>query len=264
MIREIIRVLITLCAAVFLIWFIAPMFFGIKNIGNIAGIVISICFIFRFGFENFYFRIKNICAGHTFTKILLRIAQISASAFVAYAVIVSGFMVFAMLSKPAENATAVVLGAEVKPWGPSVLLRQRINAAEKYMTENPGTDAVVTGGKGENEVMSEGQCMFEEMVKDGIKPDRIYIENQASNTNQNMRFSMKIITENKLNRNIAVVSDSYHQLRARIIAKKISPESKVGAINTNNNYIGISAYPAYFVREWIAVPAEIIKQLFSY
>lgn len=256
---KLIRILITLIAVGFLIWFIAPAMYGIFNIGNIAGIIICCCIIFRSGFAGAYKHIKKLMTKRLPTKILLRTVQTAASVFIIYAVIVSAFMVHAMLSKPVDGSTAVVLGAEVKPWGPSVLLRQRIDAAESYMKDNPETRAVVTGGKGSNEVMSEGQCMFDEMTADGIASERIYIEDKAENTDQNIRYSVKIIEDNSLDKNIAVVTDSYHQLRARIIANKINPDIKTGAINTQNNKIGLTAYPTYFVREWIAIPVEIIK-----
>ena len=71
---------------------------------------------------------------------------------------------------------------------------------------------------------------------------------------------MKIIDDNELSRDIAIVSDSYHQLRARIIAHKNDASLNVTPINTNNQRsAAIAAYPSYFVREWLAIPVEIIK-----
>ena len=256
---KLVRILVAIIAAVFLLWFVLPITHGIINLGNIAGIFICCCVIFRTGFSGIYNRIKTAFLKNAVSKVLLRVVQTVSTAFVIYAVVVSGFMVYVMNTKAATGATAVVLGAEVKPWGPSVLLRQRIDAAELYLNENPDTYAVVTGGQGSNEVMSEAQCMAETMQADGIDPDRIYPEDKAENTEQNIRYSLKIIDDNKLDPDLAVVTDSYHQLRASIIAHKLKPDIKTGAVNTANNLIGISTYPTYFVREWIAIPVEIIK-----
>lgn len=256
---KVFRVILTVIGCGMLLWFIIPSMYGVFHIGNTAGILISCAVIFRFGFEGVYSKLKEAMLSHVPTMIIMRIVQTGAITFIAYAVVVSSFMIYAMNKAPTDNATAVVLGAEVKPWGPSVLLQQRIDAAENYMNDNPNAAAVVTGGKGSNEIMSEGQCMYDVMTADGIAPDRIYVEDKAANTYQNIRFSLDIIYENGLDRDIAVVSDSYHQLRARIIARKADSGITVGAVNTKNNHIGIAAYPSYFVREWLAIPAEFFK-----
>lgn len=256
---KVIRVALTVIACGMLLWFIIPSVYGIFHAGSIAGILISCAVIFRFGFAGVYYKLKAAMLSHLPTAIIMRVIQTGAVAFIVYAVVVSSFMIYAMNKAPAENATAVVLGAQVKPWGPSALLQQRIDAAEKYMNDVPDASAVVTGGKGSNEIMSEGQCMYDVMTADGIAPDRVYIEDKATDTYENIRYSLKIINENDLNTDIAVVSDSYHQLRARIIALKADDKITVGAVNTESNHIGTAAYPSYFVREWIAIPVEFFK-----
>ena len=248
MMKMTLRILLTVIACVFLVWFIAPMAFGVRNIGNALGIAICAAVIFRFGFAGVYDKLKLMMCSHTATTVLLRIVQIAASAFIVYAIIVSGFMVYAMNVRPSSNETAVVLGAQVKPWGASTLLMQRINAAEQYLTQKPSSKAVVTGGQGADEPMSEAQCMYDNLRED-----------QAKNTEENIRFSFDIIKQNRLNQDVAIVTDSYHQLRARIIAHKTDKSVRVSAVNTHNNYIGLSAYPTYFVREWLAIPVELLK-----
>ena len=54
---------------------------------------------------------------------------------------------------PPENSTAIVLGAQVKPWGPSVILRGRIDAAKSYLDDSPNANAVLSGGQGSDEIM---------------------------------------------------------------------------------------------------------------
>ena len=257
--KRFIRIALTVIAVIFLIWFLVPIVHRVFNIGNVVGILICCAVIFRFGFVKKYKRFKAVLSRKLPARILLRVNQIGASAFCIYALLISCVMVYAMCVTPAKGDTAVVLGAQVMSWGPSPLLRQRIDAAELYLNNDQSAKAVVTGGKGDNEPMSEGQCIYDCLTANGISPDRLYIEDRAENTEQNIRYSLQIIKENDLNRDITVVTDSYHQLRARIIASKADSSVKVSAVNTKQNYIGLSAYPTYFVREWIAIPAEILK-----
>ena len=258
--KRVLNIIITVIAVIFLLWFIAPMAYGVRHLGTVLGILICLALIFRFGFSKYYMQLKETMLEHGFTKVLLRIIQVGASAFLIYAVVISGLMVYAMVKKPVDNSTAVVLGAQVKPWGPSSLLRQRIDAAQKYLEEHPEAVAVVTGGKGADEHISEAQCMHDELVKAGIAEDRIVMEDEATNTYENIRYSLYMIHELDLNQDLAIVTDSYHQLRARVIAKKADDCLNIGAVNAKNNHVGLAAYPSYFVREWIAVPAELFKE----
>lgn len=261
MIKHVIRIILAVIAVVFLVWFITPIIWGIWHIGCIVGILLCLAVLFRTAFANVYHRIKRKMCAQKATKVLLRIIQIGASAVVVYCVVISAFMVYAMIPWSSyDDATAIVLGAHVKKSGPSSVLWQRIDAAADYLNENPDTKAVVTGGQGDNEPISEAQSMYENIVKEGVSPDRIYIEDQATNTDQNIRFSLKIIDDNGLSCDIAIVSDSYHQLRARIIAHKNDSSLNITPVNTvNERPAAIAAYPSYFVREWLALPVEIIK-----
>ncbi len=260
--NKILCISIFVIALIFLVWFIMPIIsYRILNPGNILGITICLYLMFWSGFHQKYLEIKESLCSFTAVNILWKGFNVFACLFVAYAVIVSVFMVYtAYFSPPAKNSTAVVLGAQVKPWGPSTLLKQRIDASVKYLKENPDSKAVVTGGQGKDEPMSEAQCMYENMVKQGIDGSKIHKEDKATNTKQNLKFSYRIIKDNNLNNNMAIVTDSFHQLRARIITKKLGIKSDIGSINSKNHKVGIIAYPTFFVREWIAIPFEIIKK----
>ena len=262
MIKNAFRFIITAASLFFLGWFIAPfVMFRILNPGNILGVLICLFLVFRFGFEKLYNSVKEFFYRNKFAKFLWRTAGVIIVIFAVYATVISGFIVGTSLNAPAENSspTAVVLGAEVKPWGASALLQQRIDAAEKYLKSHPKASAVLTGGQGETEPMSEAQCMYKSLVKQGISPERLLIEDKATNTKENVEFSYRIIEDNNLNKNMAIVTDSYHQFRTRIIAKKQGINSNIYSVNAQNNKIGIICYPTMLVREWIAIPVEIIK-----
>lgn len=179
--------------------------------------------------------------------------------FVVYATTVSALMAYAALSPAPTGATAVVLGAQVKPWGPSVNLQQRINAAEKYLRSNPNSKAVLSGGKGDDEPISEAECMYEVLTEYGIDTDRLYKEDKSKNTQQNIENSFKIIEGAELDESLAIVTDSFHQLRARLIVRKQGISTPIGAVNAHNGMVGFINYPTYFVREWIAIPVELLK-----
>ena len=96
-------------------------------------------------------------------------------------------------SAPPGADYLIVLGAQVRPDGPSVVLRYRLDAAADYLRNNEGTRCIVTGGRGRNEHISEGEGMKQYLVGLGIGEDRIIVEDQAVNTIQNIQFSKALI-----------------------------------------------------------------------
>lgn len=134
------------------------------------------------------------------------------------------FIIRAAFGNPNDHADyLVVLGAKVRPDGPSVSLWDRINEAYTYLTEHPDVIAVVSGGQGNDEVMSEAQSMFDNLVAMGISPDRIWMEDKATSTEENMRFSLDIIREKTGQKpeKLAILSSEYHLFRASLMAKKL-------------------------------------------
>ncbi len=260
--KKFFRIIITITAVGMAVWFLLPAFlYSIINAGNIIGVTICAFLIFRFGTVSLYNRLRSAFYRTGVTRIIFKLLRLCAAICAIYAVALSGVMVFFSMQAPAaeSKATAVVLGAQVRESGPSVPLWQRIDAAVDYLNEHKSSAAVVTGGQGTNEPISEAKSMYDNITAKGINANRVYMEDKATNTRENIRYSMKIIENNKLNKNIAVVTDSYHQLRARIIAGKEGVKSDVYAVSTKSTKIGLILYPTMFVREWAAIPFEFLR-----
>ena len=115
----------------------------------------------------------------------------------------------------------VVLGAKVENHGPSPSLQERIDAAYEYLLKHPDTIAIVSGGQGSDEPMTEAQCMYDSLVKLGIAPEQIIKEDQATSTWGNLCFSLDIIEERTGSRpeTIGVVSSEFHLFRTSLQAK---------------------------------------------
>ena len=136
--------------------------------------------------------------------------------------ITEAVIIHASFGNPKEQVEyMVVLGAKVNPTGPSVSLWDRIRGAYSYMGAHPDVIAVVSGGQGADEPMTEAQCMYEELVKLGIDPDRIWIEDKATSTWENLNFALNLIEEKTGRRpvKLGVLSSEYHLFRASLFAK---------------------------------------------
>ena len=126
---------------------------------------------------------------------------------------------FGNLEQPVDYV--VVLGAKVRSDGPSVSLWDRIYGARNYLMEHPDVIAVVSGGQGPDEPMTEAQCMYDALVAMGISPDRIWVEPKAESTWENLNFSLNLIEEKTGARptEIGVLSSEYHLFRASLFAR---------------------------------------------
>ena len=124
-------------------------------------------------------------------------------------------------SEPAPEYI-IVLGARVIGQSPSESLQERIDTAFAYLSDHPDVTAIVSGGQGPDEDISEAQCMFHALTDMGIAPNRIWIEDRSTSTRENLTFSLALIEE-KTNRcpdKIGLISSEYHIFRATLVAKE--------------------------------------------
>lgn len=113
----------------------------------------------------------------------------------------------------------VILGCQVKPWGPSILLQDRLDTALAYLEEHPGMTVVVSGGQGPDEPESEAQCMADYLTEHGVAGEQILLEDQSHNTDQNLRYTIGLLAEKGYDTtgDILVVSNGFHLTRVRML-----------------------------------------------
>ena len=148
-----------------------------------------------------------------------------------------------------EDCTVVVLGCQVSANGePTVMLRDRIDAAYDYLTAHPESRCVASGGQNDNEPISEAACIRNTLAARGIDPDRILLEGRSRSTEENLRFTAEIIRQQGLNPRVAIASDNFHQLRASVWARRCGLEAES---------LGCASWwplgPGYWAREAVAV-----------
>ncbi len=108
----------------------------------------------------------------------------------------------------------IVLGAGINGETPSRTLSDRLEKAAEYMEKYPDCIAIVSGGQGDDEDITEALAMERCLVSYGITKDRIIKEERARNTHENILFSSAIIEELG-GGSVAVISSDYHIYRAR-------------------------------------------------
>lgn len=145
----------------------------------------------------------------------------------------------------------IVLGAQMRQSGPSVVYRYRLEKAESYLIENEDTVCITTGAQGSNEAISEGAGGRDYLIAKGIKADRIIAEEQSLDTDDNITNALAIIEEREGSTDgmrIGIVTNGFHVFRGVHIAQKL----------TTAEVYGIAAYmePQY-------VPNNVVRECFG-
>ena len=162
-----------------------------------------------------------------FAKITTRIFTVFLVIGLLVVGITEAIVIRASFGNPKEQVEyMLVLGAKVNANGPSVSLWDRICSAYEYLEEHPDVIAVVSGGQGTDEPITEAECMRRELIALGIDPRRIWIEDKATSTWENFKFSLDLIEEKTGKRptKLGVLSSEYHLFRASLFAKACDVE----------------------------------------
>lgn len=141
----------------------------------------------------------------------------------------------------------IVLGAQVRGRTPSYNLARRLDVAYDYLMENPHTIAILSGGKGSGEDISEAQAMAEYLREKGVPPERMLLEDRSTNTDENIRFSRELMDSQDAS--VVLATNRFHVFRSIGIAKK------QGLTNVEGLGAGIMWFtiPNLYLREAIAI-----------
>lgn len=162
-----------------------------------------------------------------FTRLTLRIVTILLVIGLLVVGITECCIIKASFGTPEEEADyLLVLGAKVRVTGPSASLWDRIYAARDYLEAHPDVIAIVSGGQGADEPMAEADSMYQELVALGIDPSRIWVEDKATSTWENINYTLALIEDYTGQRpeKLGILSSEYHLFRASLFAKACDVE----------------------------------------
>lgn len=178
-----------------------------------------------------------------------------------------------MFGKPEPGMEyIIVLGAQVKGENPSRALLRRLEAAETYLEENPETKAVLSGGQGPGENISEAQCMYRYLTETGIEKERLIIEDRSTTTRENLQFSAEKIAQDQtaksavrtkadgnqensvsgMDRRTGILSNNFHVYRALCLAGHMGYTQCSGVAARSDWRLQLH----YMVREFFALIKE--------
>ncbi len=119
----------------------------------------------------------------------------------------------------------IILGARLYGSVPSPSLKERLDTGVDYLASHENAIAVVSGGMGKGEDISEAAAMKDYLLEKGIKEERILVEANSTNTFQNITFSKELVEEkfpefDLDSEEIGIITNDYHVFRGVMMAKR--------------------------------------------
>ena len=122
-----------------------------------------------------------------------------------------------------EPQTIIILGSGL--FGDKVppLLAQRLDKGLAiYEKFNRKPVIIVSGGQGDDELISEAEAMARYLMEKGVPADSILLENKSRTTFENLTFSKQLMLAQGLEQDrVVLVTNSFHALRAGIYMKQV-------------------------------------------
>lgn len=174
-------------------------------------------------------------------------------------VIVEGLLLFRgeQDNRTLPSDAVIVLGAGVNGTEPSLILQSRIDAAADYLERHPDVLAVLSGGRGPGEEITEAEAMARGLTEQGIPVSRLILEEASTSTAENFAKSKELLEKRGVDTEtatIAVVTSDFHCFRAHLIAQRaglrsleIPAEAGWPLLNAN-----------YYVREFFALGKTLV------
>jgi len=147
----------------------------------------------------------------------------------------------------------IVLGAGLtNRTTPSLILQGRLDATLKYIDGNDSGYIVLSGGQGVDEDLPESHAMSKYLQDRGVNKERIIIEDESRDTNQNFKFSKEKI-EKHSNKSldeldVKIITTDFHAFRSSILAKR-------------SGYVNFDNYSSSTV--WYLIPITYTREAFA-
>jgi len=112
---------------------------------------------------------------------------------------------------------------------------------------------VASGGRGEDEPMSEAECIYERLTAAGIDADRILIEDRSTSTQENLSNSFALLGDGVSS--VGIVTNDFHICRALCTGQELG-DYLLSPVPARSS---VSGFVHYSMREFFALTVSWIR-----
>jgi len=171
-----------------------------------------------------------------------------------WAAVVLAVAINAARDQPASAADAiVVLGAAQYNGRPSPVFRARLDHAAALYQRGAAAVVLVTGGVGPGDTVSEAAVGRRYLLQGGLPPDAVAALPATTSTYASLRGVARWF-EGRESRRVLFVSDGFHMLRLRILARRLKLAPFTSAAPGSPIRSSARQNTAYMLAEGLKVP----------
>lgn len=153
-------------------------------------------------------------------KVVRRILTIAvATVFSLWIISAAAVLIWSSRDEARPAQAIVVLGAAQYAGKPSPVLRARLDHALDLWNRHLASLLILTGGTGSGDTTSEAAVGRNYAKKHGVPDSAILVENEGRTTSESMRAVAGMLEVRGL-QSALLVSDPFHMLRLRILARR--------------------------------------------
>ncbi len=175
-----------------------------------------------------------------------------------WGLIVAAVYLYAQRDEARPADAIVVLGAAQYAGRPSPVLRARLDHAIALYRKGLAPTLILTGGVGVGDTLSEAEVGRRYAVRAGVPSGAILIEREGLRSVESLEAAAELMRGHGL-RSAIIVSDPFHMLRLRILARRFGIRAHSSPTRTSP----ISRDPEwewrYILRESLILPLALIR-----
>lgn len=145
-----------------------------------------------------------------------------------------------------DPAYVIILGAGLIGDRVTPLLAGRIDRALEAYRAASSARLIPSGGQGPDEEVAEAVAMRNYLLEQGVPEEHIILEDRATTTLENLRYSKELMEDPKAP--VYVATSDYHVYRAAVFMKRVGLRGRVMGSRTASYYV-----PSAFLREFAAI-----------
>ncbi len=166
-------------------------------------------------------------------------------------ILINAVIHYLPIQKPTK--TIIVLGYTLNRQGQmsKSLLKRLDRAIALYFKQlrqfRQESTIIVTGGKDVNSQVPEADVMRDYLIEHRIPKDRVIAEEYATNTDQNLQLSYKLIQKQQLLAPILIITSRFHLMRTMFLTDRLGIKADfLGSVSA------WTIWPYHIVREYVA------------
>ena len=162
---------------------------------------------------------------------------------------------------PDSAQYVIVLGCKVNGETPSMMLRYRLDAALQWLNDHPDSLAILCGGQGAGEDVTEAEAMRRWLTERGIEDNRLIKEDHSTNTRENIRNASRLIDATASDeKEVVVITTGFHLFRS----KKICDSEGLVSYGVAAKMPEIPLFHLnYYCREFASIIKMYLQEIFA-